>query len=85
MLSFQYRVPGPNFTTGEDDWREGTPEPKIFAGLNSCLLFDLLGQTPADVQTWVLLPADQWMEHETYRVAFEFVSNLEITNDVAER
>ena len=51
-------------------------------GQKSWLVFDLIGITKAE---WLKIPCSLWNEFEDYRRFKQFVENLMVTNDVAER
>lgn len=60
------------------------PRIASFATRHSFLLPELLGLTPADMG-WLQLGPEAWETDPTYRKIFEYVTKLEVTNDVAER
>ena len=55
-----------------------------FATKNSFLLPELLGLTPADMN-WLQLEPEAWSTNPNYRKIKEYVTKLEVINDVAER
>ena len=81
-----YHVPDIDFCTNSASsfWEEGVPSIASFATKNSFLLPELLGLRPADMN-WLLLEPEAWSTNLNYRKIQEYVTKLEVTNDVAER
>ena len=84
FLVNSYYVPGPDFCNGETYWENGNPSLATFTSRHSFLLFELLGLEPADL-AWLEVEPSEWMEHNSYRKAYEYVTKLQVTNDIAER
>ena len=84
FLVNSYYVPGPDFCNGETYWENGRPSLATFTSRHSFLLFELLGQEPADL-AWLEEEPSEWMRYDSYKKAYEYVTKLQVTNDVAER
>ena len=69
----------------ELDWSDGVDRPDLSSLISSdsWLVFDILKAVGS--QDWLLLSCKQWEIFEVYRSLKEFVSNLVICNDLAER
>ena len=59
--------------------KKNTKIPSL-VGQNSCLLFETLG-----VNKWLKTPVQTWEENEDYLKAMNFLKNIRVVNDVAER
>ena len=61
----------------------GLPDMSCFVDTNSWLVFDLLGlEGPQD---WLIIPSTLWDKFAEFRKLQEFVRNISVCNDVAER
>lgn len=64
-------------------WPNQRPCLSTFVGEGSWLIFELL-----DIYgkpEWLKIPSDHWQQFEEYRKMKEFVTNLPVINDSAER
>ena len=77
-------------TEKPDSFRRGKPVFQLVTtkttlvhliGPESHLLFDILNIRP----DWLLDPVESWPENDDYQKALEYVANLKVANDVAER
>ena len=84
FLVNSYYVPGPDFCDGDAYWENGRPSLATFTSRHSFLLFELLGQEPADL-AWLEEEPSEWMEYDSYKKAYDYVTKLRVTNDIAER
>ena len=61
----------------------GIPDLADFVTADSWLVFDLLGMT--GTQDWMTIPSSMWENFQEYKKFSEFVKNISVCNDVAER
>ena len=85
-------VPGkPSFpkVTGDEYWDDmSTERPSLteFVGPRSWLAFERLGlRTQEGAMDWIKIPSTEWIHMTGFRKFKDFVSNLTVVNDPAER
>ena len=85
MLIDQVRLPGPNFVNNVFYWQNNSPPSiSLFVSGRSFLLFEVMGLGHDDLE-FLSNPVNTWNNYPVYKNLSNFVTNLKVVNDPAER
>ena len=74
----------PDFRPVLDKLTDDKPSLSVFVTERSWLVFHLLEVSPAEL-VWLEFPASTWEHYESYRSLRDYLQDMEVVNDAAER